>query len=263
MGKAAVMSTLKPYVTEAAGDLHLCAGQNSGCEAAIHSMRTIYEEDTTDAILLVDASNAFNSLNRKVMLHNIRLICPLLATYVINSYNMPARLFIYGGKEIQSCEGTTQGDPISMAVYALGLLPLLWAIATNGTRHVAFADDLTGAGSIETLHIWWNKVCEHGPSIGYNPKAEKSWLIVKPEKMKLAKATFANSNINITVEGKRHLGAAIGKTEFKAKYIRDIVEDWCMQLRVLSKIALIYPHAAYCAFTSGFRQKFNYSRTRI
>ena len=192
------------------------------------------------------------------MLHNIRIICPLLATYVINSYNEQARLFILGGKEIKSSEGTTQGDPISMAVHALGMLPMLSVITTLDTRHVAFADDLTGAGTIDSLYSWWKKICEHGPSISYNPKAEKSWLIVKPEKLKLAENIFADTNINITVEGKRHLGAAIGKTEFKAKYIREIVQDWCMQIKVLSKVAKIYPQSAYCAFTSGFRQKFNY-----
>ena len=45
------------------------------------------------------------------MLNNIRYICPPLATYIRNCYIAPSRLFVTGGKEIKSSEGTTQGDP--------------------------------------------------------------------------------------------------------------------------------------------------------
>ena len=60
------------------GTLHLCAGQAAGIETAIHSMRHIYEDDNTEALLLVDAENVFNVLNRKAALHlwgNIRSLC--------------------------------------------------------------------------------------------------------------------------------------------------------------------------------------------
>ena len=110
---------------ECAGSLQLCAGQKSGCEAAAHAMREIYREADTDAILLIDASNAFNCLNHQAMLHNFKYLCPLFATYVRNYYKIPSRTFIAGGVEISSAEGTTQGDPSAMPSYAVGILPLL------------------------------------------------------------------------------------------------------------------------------------------
>ena len=64
-----------------------------------------------DAVLLIDAEIAFNSKNRKVMLHNLKFICPIIATYILNCYATPSRLFIASGGEILSIEGTTQGDP--------------------------------------------------------------------------------------------------------------------------------------------------------
>ncbi|EDO48836.1 predicted protein [Nematostella vectensis] len=67
-----VMNVAKGDVVDASGSLQLCAGQNSGSEAAIHGMRTIFEADDTDAVILIDASNAFNALNRATALHNIR-----------------------------------------------------------------------------------------------------------------------------------------------------------------------------------------------
>ena len=88
-------------------------------------MSDIYNDDNTHGIIQVDANNAFNTINRKMFLHNIKVICPEVSTFISNCYQKPARLFVAGGIEILSQEGTTQGDPASMYVYGLGLVPLL------------------------------------------------------------------------------------------------------------------------------------------
>ena len=117
------MRVAKRDVVEVSGSLQLCAGQKSGGEAAIHAMHTIFESDVTDAVLLIDASNAFNALNRAAALHNIRVLCPIIAIYAINTHRQPAWLFVIGGKVIVSAEGTTQGDPLAMGLYALSIQP--------------------------------------------------------------------------------------------------------------------------------------------
>ena len=61
----AILSTIREDIREVVGSLQMCVGQRSGCETAIHAMNEIYEKDATEGLLLVDASNAFNSLNRK------------------------------------------------------------------------------------------------------------------------------------------------------------------------------------------------------
>ena len=69
----------------------------------------------------------------------------------------PARLFTVDGGELLSKEGTTQGDPISMSAYALGILPLLQflldVISVNelNAKEVAFADDFTVACKISSI----------------------------------------------------------------------------------------------------------------
>ena len=128
-----VMNVVKTDVVEASGSLQLCAGQKSGSEAAEHAMHTIFKADETDAILLIDASNAFNSLNRAAALHNIRVLCPMIVFYAINTYREPARLFITGDKEILSAEGTKQGDPLAMALYALSVQPLITGLQAAST----------------------------------------------------------------------------------------------------------------------------------
>ena len=61
-----------------------------------------------DVVLLTDAENAFNSINRKVTLHNLKFICPIIAIDIINCYATPSRLFTVGGGKILPSEGTTQ-----------------------------------------------------------------------------------------------------------------------------------------------------------
>ena len=118
-----VMKILKHDVIDASGSLQVCAGLKCGSEAAIHAMRKMFEADDNDAVLLIDASNAFSSLNRSAALHNIRILTP--ATFAINTYREPARLFMTGCKEIKSGEETTQGDPIATGLNAISLQPLI------------------------------------------------------------------------------------------------------------------------------------------
>ena len=122
MGKC-VTKVTKPNVIDVSGSLRVCSGHKSGSEAAIHTMRELFEHDNSDAVLLIDASNAFNSLNRAAALHNIRVLCPSIATYAINTDREPTRLFIVGRQELRSFEGTMQGNSLAMSLYAISLQP--------------------------------------------------------------------------------------------------------------------------------------------
>ena len=147
-------------------------------------MHDIFNDDNTEDILLIDAENAFNSINRKVMLHNLKLICPVITTYISTCYIYPARLFITSGGELFSKEGTTKGDPTTVGAYALGILPLLQFlldfIFVNELNviEVAFVDDFTVAGKLSSIKDYWNQLTSIGPKYGYFLKASKSYLIV-------------------------------------------------------------------------------------
>ena len=84
-----------------------------GIEATIHAMQEVYNKNESEAFLLVDATNAFNSLNRQVALRNVKILCPNIAQYIANTFKQPSRLYIAGGNgglKLLSEEGTTQGD---------------------------------------------------------------------------------------------------------------------------------------------------------
>ena len=238
--------------------------EESGSEAAIHAMHDIFKDDGTEAILLIDAENAFNVINRKVMLKNISVLCPIISTFIQNCYCIPSHLYIIGGTEILSKEGTTQGDPTAMAAYALALTPLLRQLIqfineqNQKTKEVAFADDITAADKIEDLKCYWDEITTKGPNYGYYPKASKSHLIVKEKYINKATNNFQGLDVQITTAGERHLGAVIGSMQFKEKYVANQVGVWNEQLIVLSNIAEIEPQVAYVAFVSGFKHKLTY-----
>ena len=62
---------------------------------------------------------------------------------------------------------------------------------------------------LTSIRDYWGKLTVLGPKYGYFPKASKSYLIVKEDKLGEAMNVFNDSNVNITIEGKRHLGAVI------------------------------------------------------
>ena len=148
------------------------SGQKSGCEAAVHSMRQNFDDTTAQAILIVDASNAFNNLNHQTALQNILLNCSSIAKVLINTYRDDSQLFA-DGETLFSMEGTTQGDPLAMAMYAIGTLPLIRRL-NQKIQQVWYADDTTAGGQLLPLREWWNVLREIGPEYGYFVNPTKS-----------------------------------------------------------------------------------------
>ena len=65
------------------------------------------------AYLLVEAQNAFNFVNRVAALWNARILWPqVLVQYFFTVVAL-------------SREGVTQGDPLSMLMYSITVLPLI------------------------------------------------------------------------------------------------------------------------------------------
>ncbi len=69
------------------GSDQLCTGVKLGTEGAIHvhTLDDLYNNNHEDdwGLLLVDASNAFNHLNRMALLWNIRILCLYVVSCLI------------------------------------------------------------------------------------------------------------------------------------------------------------------------------------
>ena len=108
----AILHVIGNDIHLSAGALQTCAGHDTGSKAAINAMRDIFDDNNTHAALLVDA---FNLVNQQAALHNISILCPSFSTILKNTYGAPIRIFITGEGELASSEGTTQGDPLTIA----------------------------------------------------------------------------------------------------------------------------------------------------
>ena len=93
-----VMILLKRDVLRATGSLQLCAGQDVGSEVAIYAVHGMFNKESTQAILMVDASNAFNTINQEAFFHNTKILYPSISAYVNNCYSSPTDLYIQSGR---------------------------------------------------------------------------------------------------------------------------------------------------------------------
>ena len=256
IGKA-IARVLSHEIQEATGPLQTCSGHLSGCEAAVHAMYQVFEDSDAEGVILVDATNAFNCLNRQNALINIKNLCPALLKVLINTYRQHIPLFI-DGESILSKEGVTQGDPLAMAMYAVAVTPLIYRLTEEKLKQVWFADDASAAGKLAGLKSWWNNMTRIGPEYGYFPNSSKTWLIVKEEHLGEAKQIFHETGVKISHGGKSHLGSAIGSRPFVESFVEEKVSKWKKELEHLSDIAMTQPQAAYTAFTHGMKNKWIY-----
>ena len=225
-------------------------------------MRSFFDQDDSDGILLIDADNAFNRVNRAVALWNIQYTCPVMKHVLVNFYRTASRIFMNGDKtscELLSQGGTAQGCPLAMAMYALSLVPLLKQLRM--CRQVWYADDATGCDSFVKLRSWFDTLLQKGPLYGYYPKPSKCILLTRPDRVSEANALFngsgikasadgsKDSGIEITTSGTRHLGAVLGTSEFKAEYVKKKVDGWVRAVRKMAAVSASEPHAVFAAFT--------------
>ena len=165
-----VVSKTKAEAIDQCGIDQLCTGISGGAEGAIHAVNALFEELQKDnqedqgrgepwVLLKLDASNAFNMLNRDVAILLCRVYWPSASRYVLNSYRGDPILIVRstgGVCTLMSKEGTTQGDPMAMLMYAIGTLPLVRKLKSDHVvlcRPSTRSDDYIELESIDVASI--------------------------------------------------------------------------------------------------------------
>ncbi|GKB64682.1 putative reverse transcriptase domain-containing protein [Tanacetum coccineum] len=125
-------------------------GVAGGSEAILHSVNHLIEacrDDVGLLMLLVDFKNAFNLVDREVMLREVRLRCHAISRWVEFCYSNPTRLY-YGEHTLWSCQGVQQGDPHGPLLFSLVLHPLICKIRDSFSLslHAWYLDDGTIVG---------------------------------------------------------------------------------------------------------------------
>ena len=97
-------------------------------------------------LLLVDASKAFNRMNRARALHNVPRLAPTLGMAAMNAYEEASRVFLADGTSLPSEEGTVQGCPIAMQTFALATVPIIRLLDRLTKEQLWYADDSAALG---------------------------------------------------------------------------------------------------------------------
>ena len=204
----------------------------------------------------MDATNAFNSINRISLIWNIRVLWPRASRFIFNTYRGWSPLIVRGSTiTIFSREGVVQGDPLSMFAYSVATMPLIQELNCPSLwRQIWFADDSSVIGDVSVLRSWLDKLLSIGPKFGYFPEPSKSYLIVKEPSLSSVAHHFSSSGIHIVSSG-RYLGGVIGDVTGIESFVESKVNDWSRYVELLSSLATDQPQAAYIGLTRSLQSE--------
>jgi hypothetical protein len=193
--------------------LQVGVGVPAGAEAIVHSINSIQEDPSISPsqkwVLLLDFSNAFNSISRVNMFEEIRSQIPSLSSWFESCYGSPSYLH-FGPYTINSVCGVQQGDPLGPLGFALTLHPIVERIKREVPHLLTnswYLDDGTLCGSAEDLSSALSIIEEEGPSKGLHLNHLKSLLFIPKEDNS---SNPLPSDIPVSRDGFDILGSPIG-----------------------------------------------------
>ena len=134
------------------------AHKPQGMEIIIHTMSAVLQNDTGLDLLVSDATNGFNVLNRMRALEIIMTSYPSMYPFIRDMYLESPKLFFNmrhdGVKQLVMEMGVQQGDVMSTLLYSITMLELhksMQRVVKNGGKAAAFVDDTFTAGRFDEI----------------------------------------------------------------------------------------------------------------
>ncbi len=117
---------------------------------------------------------------------------------------------------------------------------------------------LQSAALCSTLKTCWDDISMIEPKSGYHLNGAKTHLVAKPEHEESASQLYAETDIQVSISGKHHLGAAVGSWTFTEEYVSGKVKSWAQEITRLIEVATSQPHTAYAALAHGLSNHWSY-----
>ena len=212
---------------------------------------------------MVDASNAFNSLSRPAALWNCCVLWPRCSRFLFNSYRGHAVILLRSQSTGQlhvllSQEGTTQGCPLAMPMYAIGVYPLISRLKDPAShKQNWYVDDSACGSTLLRIRACFLRLLELGPAFGYFAEPVKSVLVVKEEHLEQAEIMFADLQVKVVLAS-RFLGGCVGTDDGIHCFVQSKVDTWVHCVERLAEVAKAYPQSAYSAFTRSLSSEWSY-----
>jgi hypothetical protein len=173
--------------------------------------------------------NGFNELGRRAMLWTVRHRWAAGARFAFNCYRHSAQLILrrkgQTGYTLLSREGVTQGDPLSMALYGLALVPQAW-----------YADDGQLQGRSSRVAAAMIDLQRLGPERGYFPEPAKSIFVCDREDWSGAEERLEAFGFKF-VDGSRYAGGFLGSEMALSEWLEPQVAQWVRGVESLAKVA--------------------------
>ncbi|XP_022020172.1 uncharacterized protein LOC110920260 [Helianthus annuus] len=172
------MKKVGKEVVKYLGDYQFGVGVPNGAEAVLHSANRFlnsFHSDSSLAMLTVNFSNAFNLVDRSVLLREVHCHCPSIFPWVQFLYAQPARLYM-GNDRIGVFTGVQQGDPLGPLLFALALHPLVLRVQENCKLpfHALYLDDGTVIGDAVQVAKALDIIGSEGPAMGLRLNIRKT-----------------------------------------------------------------------------------------
>ena len=183
------------------------------------------------------------------MLWTVRHRWPAGARFAFNCYRHAAQLILRKpGRPcsiLLSQEGVTQGDPLSMVLYGLALLPLAKSLrdAKPAVLQPWYADDMAMHGHVNDITDIMRLLLKEGPQRGYFPEPAKSICICDLQTQNRVRPFLEEFKFQYK-EGYRYLGGYIGTTETLQQWLQPKVAEWAEGVQELAHVARKFPQTA-------------------
>ena len=160
--------------------LQLGVAVEGACETTTIAMQHWVNEHRADrywAVLQVDLTNAFNSIDRRSMLAEVATRAPKLSALEQYCYRSHSHLFLQNGHPLISQQGVQQGDPLGPLFFSLTWHKVVETMPTDLRMHLWYLDDGHLVGTPECLQRCLDHITGHGASMGVklNPGKCKLW----------------------------------------------------------------------------------------
>ena len=228
---------LQARIRSTFGDEQLGVACRGGAEHIIHTMRNTIDSHWNDqdfSILKVDFKNAFNSVDRGILLRECKQHFPDLFPWVEWCYGGQPILRYQWTEHVRSCAGVQQGDPLGPMLFCLVLHVLVREIKDLCPLLLFlkwYLDDGTIAGPTSQVLRALELIKLRGPALGLNLNLAKCEVFsLDPDNLSnsvqddvFGSLQFPHElTIRSTTPNLVLLGAPLGDQDFCSEYVNKL-----------------------------------------
>jgi hypothetical protein len=144
--------------------------------AQLWAENAVLKPDEHISITSFDFSNAFNTISRSAILHQLQLHFPEVIPIFSTVYGAPiTQRYSDGSVAAFSTTGIAQGDPLGTFLFSLAIHPLLVSLSSSTTDSVlfAYADDIQLLSTLDKIDTFTESLETAASSLGLTLNRDK------------------------------------------------------------------------------------------